>query len=119
MFEAGGKGFVVNTGKISPALGAIIRNSGYSIFALDKGESGRSIFRRVLDASGIPVETRKEFLLAGGKEEGFEVRATGTFVTSRDWLEGRKVREMVLVREKVHSATRTLMKELGVEIVGR
>ncbi len=119
MFEAGGKRFVVNTGKISPALGAIIRNSGYSIFALDKGESGRSIFRRVLDASGIPVETRKEFLLAGGKEEGFEVRATGTFVTSRDWLEGRKVREMVLVREKVHSATRTLMKELGVEIVGR
>jgi len=119
MFEAGGKRFVVDTGKISPALGTIIRNSGYSIFALDKSESGRSIFRRVLDASGIPVETRKGFLLAGGKEEGFEVRATGTFVTSRDWLEGRKVREMVLVREKVHSATRTLMKELGVEIVGR
>ncbi len=119
MFEAGGKRFVVDTGKISPALGAIIRNSGYSIFALDKGESGRSIFRRVLDASGIPVETRKEFLLSGGKEEGFEVRATGTFVTSRDWLEGRKVREMVLVREKVHSATRTLLKELGVDIVGR
>jgi hypothetical protein len=119
MFKTGGKRFVVDTGKMSPALGAIIRNSGYNIFALDKSESGRSIFRRVLDASGISVETRKEFLLAGGKEEGFEVRATGTFVTSRDWLEGRKVREMVLVREKVHSATRTLMKELGVEIVGR
>jgi hypothetical protein len=119
MFKTGGKRFVVDTGKMSPALGAIIRNSGYNIFALDKSGSGRSIFRRVLDASGISVETRKEFLLAGGKEEGFEVRATGTFVTSRDWLEGRKVREMVLVREKVHSATRTLMKELGVEIVGR
>jgi hypothetical protein len=119
MFEAGGKRFVVNTGKMSPALAAIIRNSGYSIFALDKGESGMSIFRRVLDASGISVETRKEFLLAGGKEEGFEVRATGTFVASRDWLETRKVREMVLVREKVHSATRTMMTELGVEIVGR
>ncbi|NNG47408.1 MAG: hypothetical protein HKM86_09900 [Deltaproteobacteria bacterium] len=119
MFETGGKRFVVDTGRMSPALGAIIRNSGYSIFTLDKNESGRSIFRRVLDASGIPVETRKEFLLAGGKEEGFEVRATGTFVTSRGWLEGRKVRETVLVREKVHSATRTLMKELGVEIVGR
>jgi hypothetical protein len=119
MFETGGKRFVVDTGKMSPALHAIIRNSGYSIFALDKSESGTSIFRRVLDASGIPVEARKGFLLAGGKEEGFEVRATGTFVTSRDWLEGRKVREMVLVREKAHSATRTLMKELGVEIVGR
>jgi len=119
MFETGGKRYVVDTGKLSPALSAIIRNSGYSIFALDKDESGGSIFLRVLDASGISVETRKGFLLAGGKEAGFEVRATGTFVTSRDWLEGRKVREMVLVREKVHSATRTLMKELGVEIVGR
>jgi len=119
MFETGGKRFVVDTGRLSPALGAIIRNSGYTIFPLDKGESGTSIFRRVLDASGIPVETRKKFLLAGGKEEGFEVRATGWFVTSLDWLEGRKVREMVLVQEKVHSATRTLMKELGVEIVGR
>lgn len=119
MFETGGKRFVVDSGKISPALRTIIQNSGYSIFALDKSESGRSIFQRVLAASGISFEERKENLLAGGKEEGFEVRATGTFLTSRNWLEGRKVREAVLVRGKVHSATRALMKEIGVEIVGR
>jgi len=53
------------------------------------------------------------------QEEGYEVRASGTFLTSRDWLEGRKVREAVLVREKVHTATRALMREIGVEIVGR
>lgn len=89
------------------------------MFRLDKGESGRSIFERVLADSGIPFEARKGYLLAGGKEEGFEVRATGTFLTSRDWLEARKVREAVLVREKVHTATRALMREIGVEIVGR
>ncbi len=119
MFEAGGKRFVVDTGGMSPAVRDIIQNSGYRVFRLDKGESGRSIFERVLAASGIPFEARKGYLLAGGKEEGYEVRATGTFLTSRDWLEARKVREAVLVREKVHTATRALMREIGVEIVGR
>ena len=119
MFEAGGKRFVVDTGGMSPAVRTIIQNSGYRIFPLDKAESGRSIFRRVLDVSGIPFEERKGYLLAGGKEKGFDVRATGTFITSRDWLEARDVREAVLVREKVHTATRALLKEIGVEIVGR
>jgi hypothetical protein len=119
MFEAGGKRFVVDTGGMSPAVRTIIQNSGYRVFPLDKGESGRSIFRRVLEATATPFEERKGTLLAGGKERGFEVRATGVFLTSRDWLEARKVREAVLVREKVHTATRALMREIGVEIVGR
>lgn len=119
MFETGGKRFVVDTGKMSPAIRSLIRNSGYTIFAMDKNEAGTSVFRMVLDAAGIPAEERKGFLLAGGKEQGFEVRATGTFVTSPDLLQRRNVREMILIRERAHSATRALMEELGVEIVGR
>jgi hypothetical protein len=118
VFEAGGKQFVVDTGKMSPALRTIVRNSGYSIFPLGRSESGRSILQRILALSGLSFEKRKEYLLAGGKEKGFEVRATGTFLTSRDWLEDRKVREMAFVRGKVHSATRGLMREIGVEVVG-
>ena len=88
-------------------------------FTVGRTEPGRSVFLKVLDAAGIPYEERKEYLLAGGKEKGFEIRATGTFLTSRNWLEGRKIREAVLVRGKAHYATRELMRELGVEIVGR
>jgi len=119
IFEAGGKLFVVDTGKMSASLLTIMRNSGYSVFTVGGSEPGRSVFLRVLDAVGIPYEERKEYLLAGGKEKGFEIRATGTFLTSRDWLEGRKIREAVLVRGKVDSATRELMRGIGVEIVGR
>ena len=119
IFETGGKQFVVDTGRMSASLLTIIRNSGYDVFAVGRTEPGRSVFLKVLDAAGIPYEERKGYLLAGGKEKGFEVRATGTFLTSRDWLEGRKIREAVLVRGKVHSATRELMREIGVEIVGR
>jgi len=119
IFEAGGKLFVVDTGKMSASLLTIMRNSGYSVFTVGGSEPGRSVFLRVLDAVGIPYEERKEYLLAGGKEKGFEIRATGTFLPSRDWLEGRKIREAVLVRGKVDSATRELMRGIGVEIVGR
>lgn len=119
VFEAGGKQFVVDTGKMSASLLAIIRNSGYKVFTIGKSEPGRSVFLKVLDAAGISYEERKEYLIAGGKEKGFEVRATGTFLTSRDWLEGRKIREAILIRGKAHSATRDLMREVGVEIVGR
>ncbi|MGW8284876.1 MAG: LysM peptidoglycan-binding domain-containing protein [Candidatus Deferrimicrobiaceae bacterium] len=119
IFEAGGKQFVVDTGKMSASLLAIMRNSGYGVFSVGGSEPGRSVFLRVLDAAGIPYEERKEYLLAGGKDKGFEVRATGTFLTSRDWLEGRKLREAVLVRGKVDSATRELMRGIGVAIVGR
>jgi hypothetical protein len=117
IFEAGGKRFAVDTGKMSPALRAIIQNSGYGVFAVGKNEPGKSILQRVLAAAKIPVEERKTYLLAGGKEKGFEVAATGTFFTSREWLAGRKVREAVLVGGKVHSATRDLMREIGVEIL--
>jgi hypothetical protein len=119
IFETGGKKFVVDTGRMSPSLLTIVRNSGYNVFTVGESEPARSVFLRVLDAVGIPYEKRKEYLLAGGKEKGFEVRATGTFLTSRDWLEGRKIREAILVRGKAHSATRELMREVGVEIVGR
>ncbi len=119
MFEAGGKKFVADTGKMSPALRAIVRNSGYTVFELGKEETGSSILTRVLSAAGVPFEERKGYLLAGGPGEGFEVRATGTFLTSRAWLEQRNVRETVIVRGKVHSATRELLREIGVEIVGR
>jgi hypothetical protein len=117
IFEAGGKRFVVDTGKMSPALRTIIQNSGYGVFVAGKGETGRSILQGLLAVAKIPVEERKEYLLAGGEGKGFEVRATGTFFTSREWLAGRKAREVVLVRGKVHSATRDLAKEIGVEIV--
>lgn len=119
IFETGGKRFVVDTGRMSASLLTIIRNSGYNVFTVGRTEPGRSVFLKVLDAAGIPYEERKEYLLAGGKEKGFEIRATGTFLTSRNWLEGRKIREAVLVRGKAHYATRELMRELGVEIVGR
>ncbi|MGZ8446849.1 MAG: LysM peptidoglycan-binding domain-containing protein [Candidatus Deferrimicrobiaceae bacterium] len=117
IFEAGGKRFLVDTGNMSPALRTIIQNSGYSVFLAGKGETGRSILQRLLTDAKIPVEERKEYLLAGGEGKDFEVRATGTFFTSREWLAGRKAREVVLVRGKVHSATRDLAKEIGVEIV--
>jgi hypothetical protein len=117
MFDIAGKRFVVDTGKMSPALHTILQNSGYVVFVVGKGETGRSILQRLLTAAGVPVEERKEYLLAGGEREGFEVRATGTFFTSREWLAGRNAREVVLVRGKVHSATRDLAKEIGVEIV--
>jgi hypothetical protein len=117
MFDAAGKHFVVDTGKMSPALQTIIQNSGYVVFAVGKGETGRSILQRLLTAVGVPVEERKEYLLAGGEGKGFEIRATGTFFTSREWLAGRKAREVVLVRGKVYTATRDLAKEIGVEIV--
>ena len=117
IFEAGGKRFVVDTGKMSPALRTIIQNSGYGVFVAGKSETGRSILQGLLAVAKIPVEERKEYLLAGGEGKGFEVRATGTFFTSREWLAGRKAREVVLVRGKVHSATRDLAKEIGVEIV--
>jgi hypothetical protein len=44
------------------------------------------------------------------------VRVTGTFLTLPAGADG-KDRTVVLVRGKVHSATRTLLKDLGVEIV--
>ena len=118
MFAAGGKRYIVDTGKMSHALRAIVRDSGYTVFPVGKDESGTSVFRRVLGAAGLSSEERRDFLLAGGETEGFEVRATGLFVTSTEWLGARNLRAAVLVRGKVHPATRALMRDFGVEIVG-
>lgn len=118
LFNAGGKRYIVDTGTMSPALRAIIRDSGYTVFSAGKDEPGMSIFRRVLAAAGLSSEERRDFLLAGGEQEGFEVRATGLFVTSTEWLGSRSLRAAVVVRGKVHPATRALMKDFGVEIVG-
>jgi len=65
----------------------------------------------------VPYEDRKDFLLFGGDREGFEIRVTGTFLTSAEYLGGKRIRAAVLVRGKIHSSTRDLMRRFGVEIV--
>jgi hypothetical protein len=116
-FETGGRRYVVDTGKMAPALRTLVRDSGYAIFPVQEDEPGKGIFQRVLKEAGISVETRRDFLLSGGEKEGFSVRATGAFVTSKEWLEGRKSRGEVFFGGRVHSATRALLRDLGVEIV--
>ncbi len=116
-FEAGGARYVVDSGRMSPALLTIVRNSGYRVFPVGTDEPVRSILRRLFPIARFPVEDRKDDLLAGGKDAGFEVRATGTFLLSPEWLAKRNDREAVLVRGKVHSATKELLREIGVEIV--
>lgn len=117
IFDAGGKRYVVDAGKMSPPLRSIVRDSGYEIFSVGKEEGGRSIFRRILELSGIPFEDRERVLLFGGEDAGFEIRVTGTFLTSAEYLGGRKIRAAILVRGKIHTATRELMRRFGVEIV--
>jgi len=117
IFTAGGKRHVVDTGRMSAPLRTIVRDSGYEFFPVGKKESGRSIFRRILDLSGVPYEDRKDFLLFGGDREGFEIRVTGTFLTSAEYLGGKRIRAAVLVRGKIHASTRELMRRFGVEIV--
>ncbi len=118
MFAAGGKRFVVDTGKMSPAVRAIVRDSGYAVFPVGKDETGSSIVRRLLAAAGLASEERRDFLLAGGDTEGFEVRATGLFITSAEWLGSRNLRAAIVVRGRVHPATRALLRDFGVEIAG-
>ncbi len=118
MFAAGGKQYIVDTGRMTPAVRAIVRDSGYVVVPVGKDEGGSSVFRRVLAAAGLSSEERRDFLVAGGGTEGFEVRATGLFVTSADWLGSRNLRAALVVRGRVHPATRALMRDFGVEIVG-
>jgi hypothetical protein len=115
-FEAGGKKYVVDTGRMSPAIRSILRESGYAVFTAGKDVSGRDIFQRLMKAAGIASDERKEYLLAGGGKAGYEVRVTGAFLS----LPGRSSeagRRIVLVRGKIHSATRALLGDMGVEIV--
>jgi hypothetical protein len=116
-FEAWGKKYVADTGRMAPALRTLVRDSGLTMFTVLKDEPGREIFQRVLKEAGIRSESRREFLVSGGDKEGYSVRVTGTFVTSKEWLEARKVRDTVFYGGRSHPATRTLMRDLGVEVV--
>ncbi|HEX8043297.1 LysM peptidoglycan-binding domain-containing protein [Candidatus Deferrimicrobium sp.] len=116
LFEAGGKKYVVDTGKMSPAIRSILRESGYTVFPAGKEVSGREIFQRLMKAAGVASEERKGYLLSGGAKSGYEVRVTGAFVTLPG-LSGGAGRRIVLVRGKIHSAARALLEDLGVEIV--
>lgn len=116
LFEVGGKKYVVDTGKLSPAIRSILRESGYVVFPAGKDASGREIFRRLMKAAGVGSEERKEYLLAGGAKSGYEVRVTGAFL-SLPGPSGGAGRRIVLVGGKIHSATRALLGDMGVEIV--
>ncbi len=118
MFAAGGKRYIVDTGKMTPALRALVRDSGYTVFPAGRDEAGMSVFRRVLAAAGLSFEERREFTVAGGERDGFEIRVTGLFVTSAEWLAGRNLRAAVVVRGGVDPATRALLRDFGVEIMG-
>ena len=69
-----------------------------------------------MKAAGVGSEERKEYLLAGGAASGYEVRVTGAFL-SLSGPSGGAGRRIVLVRRKIHSATRSLLGDMGVEIV--
>jgi len=115
-FEAGGRKYVVDTGKMSPAIRSILRESGYAVFPAGQGASGREIFRRLLKAAGVVPDERKEYLLSGGAKSGYEVKVTGVFL-SLSGPSGGAGRRIVLVGGKIHSATRALLGDMGVEIV--
>ncbi len=116
LFEAGGRKYAVDTGKMSPAIRSILRESGYAVFPAGKEASGREILQRLMKAAGVGPEERKEYLLTGGAKAGYEIRVTGAFVTLPGHPGGAG-RRIVLVRRKIHSATRALLGEMGVEIV--
>ena len=116
LFEAGGKKYVVDTGRMSPAIRAILRESGYAVFMAGKDVTGREIFQRLMKAAGIVPEERKEYLLTGGAEAGYEIRVTGAFFSLPGPSSGA-ARRIVLVHRKIHSATRALLGDMGVEIV--
>jgi LysM repeat protein len=116
VFEAGGRKYVVDTGRMAPAIRAILKESGYSVFPAGKDDPGRAVFQRLLSAAGLAAAERKGYLLAGGGNAGYAVHLTGALL-SLPADGGGKARTAVLVRGKVHTATRALLRDLGVEIV--
>lgn len=116
VFEAGGKTFVVDTGRISPGIRSILRESGYAVFPAGKESTGKDVLQRLMKAAGYRPEPRTDFPVAGGPAQGYEVRVTGSFLNLPGGQGGAE-RKVVLVRRKVHSATRVLLRDLGVEIV--
>ncbi|MEW6719136.1 MAG: LysM peptidoglycan-binding domain-containing protein [Thermodesulfobacteriota bacterium] len=115
-FRAGGTTHVVDTGKISGAIRTILKDTGYSVIHVGKQESGRQVFERIVKAAGGTVESRKEHILSGGGDSGYTVRLSGAAVSFPPGP-GGKGRKVFLVRGKAHSATRALLRDLGVEIV--
>jgi LysM domain len=116
VFEANGRKYAVDTGRMSDAIRSILKESGYSVFAAGKDETGRAIFERLVKIAGGTMEERREYLVAGGARAGYAVRVTGAFISLPSAVGGTR-RTVVLVHGKVHSATRTLLGDLGVEIV--
>ena len=116
VFETGGRKYVVDTGRMAPAIRAILEESGYTVFPAGRDEPGRAVFQRLLRAAGLAAAERKEYLLAGGGNAGFAIHVTGALL-SLPSDGGGKARTAVLVRGKVHTATRALLRDLGVEIV--
>ncbi len=116
VFKSAGKTYVVDTGKISSAIRSILRESGHVVFTVGKGESGRSIFERLAKTAGWTVEPPRDHVLSGGGDAGYTVRLTGSRVVppAGAAVPGRTI---FLVRGKAHSATRALLRDLGVEIV--
>lgn len=116
-FSANGVRYVVDTGRMSPAIRSLVQGAGYRLFPLTREETGKMVFLRLLKAAGHPHEERRRFLAAGGGAAGFDLHLTGTFVTSKPLLERRGVRYMAVVKGRQHAATRALLRELGIEIV--
>jgi hypothetical protein len=121
-FSLGESRYVVDSGRMSPAIRSIVKGAGYRLFDVGKGESGKMIFLRLLKAAGHRYEERRRFRVAGGGDSGFDLHVTGAFVTSKPLLDALGVRALVVVderpgKERLHSATRALLRELGVGII--
>ncbi len=114
-FEAGGKKYVVDTGKFSPALRALLRDGGYAVFPAETGGTGRDVLARLMKAAGVAGETWRAAPIAGGGKEGYVVRVTGTCISLPPTSAGA-ARRVVFLNGKIHSAARALLRDLGVEI---
>jgi len=90
--------------------------SGYTVFPAGRDEPGRAVFQRLLRAAGFCRRGAERVSPRGGRECGIRhPRNRRAPVPSR--RRRRKARTAVLVRGKVHTATRALLRDLGVEIV--
>jgi hypothetical protein len=121
-FALGSERYVVDSGRMSPAIRSIVKGAGYRLFDVGKGESGKMVFLRLLKAAGHRYEERRRFRVAGGGDAGFDLHVTGAFVTSQPLLDALGVRVLVVVderpgKERLHSATRALLRELGVGLI--
>ena len=116
VFEVAGRTYVVDTGRTSEAVRSILRDSGYTMFPVGQNESGRSIFERLVRVSGGVMENQIEHVVADGGEVGYEVRIDGSRVVLPPEA-SEPGRRIFFIKEKAHSATRVLLRDLGVEIV--